>query len=133
MPFVRIDTPAGLDQARRTAIADAVFEAMAATLVIPAGDRFMLFHSDAEARVYDRSYMGVARSDATTFVDVRLRRGRSPEQKRAFYALLARLLHERIGLAPADLFIVLAENGSEDWSFGEGVAQMSPGETTPVA
>ena len=77
--------------------------------------------------------MGVARSDATIFVDVRLRRGRSPEQKRAFYALLARLLHERIGLAPADLFIVLSENGSEDWSFGEGIAQCPPGETAPVA
>ena len=133
MPIIRIDTPAGLEESRRTALADAVFEAMAATLIIPPGDRFMLFSSQPEARVYDRSFLGVARSDATIFVDVRLRRGRSPEQKRAFYALLARLLHERIGLAPADLFIVLSENGSEDWSFGEGIAQFAPGDTAPVA
>jgi hypothetical protein len=113
---------------RRSAISDAIFEAMAATLIIPPGDRFMIFTSAYGSRVYDRSFFGVTRTDETIFVDVRLRRGRSADQKRAFCAMPADLLKERIGLSPGDLFITLAENGSEDWSFGDGVAQMAPAE-----
>jgi phenylpyruvate tautomerase PptA (4-oxalocrotonate tautomerase family) len=123
MPLVRIEAPPDLDDARRAIVSDCIQEALVAAFSVPPDDRFHIFASRAGARVYDRSYLGIERTDGTIFIAVTLRRGRTVEQKRAFYASLARLLSERAGIAPADVFAVLTENGSEDWSFGDGIAQ----------
>jgi 4-oxalocrotonate tautomerase len=45
------------------------------------------------------------------------------EQKQAFYKRTVELLAERAGVRPEDVMITLSENGPEDWSFGNGVAQ----------
>jgi hypothetical protein len=58
-------------------------------------------------------------------VQVFLRRGRTAAQKRAFYARAATLL-AGAGVRPGDLLCVLTENGPEDWSFGDGIAQYAP-------
>ena len=127
MPFVRIDTPPGLGQQRREHISASVYEAMVATLGVPPDDLFQIFSSDASTRVYSRNFLGISRSDATIFIDVRLRRGRRDAQKREFYAQTVKLLVERIGIAPADVFITLSENDAPDWSFGNGIAQFASG------
>ena len=55
-------------------------------------------------------------------VRVTLAAGRTDEAKSAFYARLAELLAERIGLRPEDLAVILVENERTDWSFGRGQA-----------
>ena len=56
-------------------------------------------------------------------MQVFLRRGRTVEAKQAFYKRTVELLAERAGVRPEDVMITLSENGAEDWSFGNGVAQ----------
>ncbi len=42
---------------------------------------------------------------------------------KAFYALLARRLHEQLGVRTQDVLVSLVEVAKENWSFGDGVAQ----------
>jgi hypothetical protein len=51
-----------------------------------------------------------------------MRAGRPNEKKRA-YRTVAENLHMRLGVRKQDVMIVLAENESIDWSFGDGEAQ----------
>jgi len=110
----------------RQTISDVIDDAMRTTIDVPLNDRFHLF--TASNRIYDHSYLGIDRSDGTIFIAVTLRKGRTVEKKRAFYAAIADGLQERLGTRKEDVFIVLNENDLPDWSFGNGIAQYMPGE-----
>jgi phenylpyruvate tautomerase PptA (4-oxalocrotonate tautomerase family) len=56
-------------------------------------------------------------------VEITLRRGRPTEKKQTLYREIARRM-SATGLVHAeDILIVLRENDTPDWSFGNGVAQ----------
>ncbi len=122
MPLVRVDAVAA-DPQRLTAIGDTVHAALVDAFGIPPDDRFQVLRGSATDRVvYDPGFLGVDRDDGVVFVQVFLRRGRSDEQKRAFYAALAK--HSTsAGVEPRNLVVTLTENGLADWSFGNGEAQ----------
>lgn len=122
MPLVRVDAVAA-DPKRLTAIGDAVHAALADGFAIPADDRFQVLRGGAADRVvYDPGFSGVERDDGAVFVQVFLRRGRTDEQKRAFYRALAKHATSA-GVEPRNLLVSLVENGPADWSFGNGDAQ----------
>ncbi len=122
MPLVRIDAVAA-DPQRLTAIGDAVHAALIDAFGIPSDDRFQVLRGAAGDRVvYDPGYLGVERDDGVVFVQVFLRRGRTDEQKRAFYRALAKHAASA-GVEPRNLLVALTENGLADWSFGNGEAQ----------
>ncbi len=124
MPLVRIDLIRGRDSAEVEAIGAAVQEALVATMNVPQRDRFQVISEHEPGRfVYDREYLGVKRTDGIVFVQVFLSKGRTTEQKQAFYALAAKLLHEKARVRPEDVAITIGEGTREDWSFGNGVAQ----------
>lgn len=126
MPFVRIDLPAGRDEAFKAAVGDAIHDAMVATITIPDDDRFQVIseHAAAELR-YDRGYLGVDRSDQMIFAQITMKRGRSRAQKRALYAGIAKNLGQRLSWRPEDVMVILSENELIDWSFGKGEAQIA--------
>jgi Tautomerase enzyme len=122
MPLVRIDAVAA-DPQRLTAIGDAVHAALIDAFGIPTDDRFQVLRGAAGDRVvYDPGFLGVERDDGVVFVQVFLRRGRTDEQKRAFYRALAKHATSA-GVEPRNLVVTLTENGLADWSFGNGEAQ----------
>lgn len=124
MPLVRIDLRRGKPREYRQTLADGVYEAMREAIGIPENDRFILVSEhDADNLSYDRHYLGIDRSDDFVSVQVTLRRGRSVEAKQALYRGITERLSRAPGVRPADVLITLVENGPEDWSFGEGVAQ----------
>jgi phenylpyruvate tautomerase PptA (4-oxalocrotonate tautomerase family) len=57
------------------------------------------------------------------FVEITLRRGRGVVQKQALYREIAERMSATGLVRPEDLLIVLHENDTADWSFGNGVAQ----------
>jgi phenylpyruvate tautomerase PptA (4-oxalocrotonate tautomerase family) len=123
MPLVRIDLIAGRTEPQVTAIGEAVQEALVETMNVPQRDRFQVVTEHPPNRLrYDKSYLGVERSDGIVLVQVFLSKGRTTEQKQAFYATLARRL-ERAGVRPEDVTISIVESTREDWSFGNGIAQ----------
>ncbi len=124
MPLVRIDLARGKTEHYRRTIGDVVYEAMIATLNVPANDRFQIIaeHSDSDF-IIDKTYLGVERTDDVIVIQVTLNAGRSVELKRAFYKAVADALHERLQLRREDVFINLVETAKENWSFGNGEAQ----------
>jgi len=124
MPLVRIDLRRGKPREYRQALADGVYEAMREAIGIPENDRFILVSEhDADNLSYDRHYLGIERDDDFVSVQITLRRGRSVEAKQALYRNITERLSRSPGVLPADVLITLVENGPEDWSFGNGVAQ----------
>lgn len=125
MPLLRLTTRPTRDAATRKAIANTVHQVLIATLVAPADDRFQLIDTrDGSGFVADPAYLGMDRRDPV-LIEVTCRRGRSDDQKRAFYAGLARALAP-LGVAGDDLIVVITENEAIDWSFGRGIAQYAP-------
>jgi phenylpyruvate tautomerase PptA (4-oxalocrotonate tautomerase family) len=124
MPLVRLT--GAYDGAVLSAAGEAVHEAMAETLGVPADDVFRVLDAvAADAILADPGYLGIRR-ERPLFVEVTLRAGRSDEQKRAFYRRVAELIAERAGVRGSDVLVVLRENGLADWSFGDGIAQYAP-------
>jgi 4-oxalocrotonate tautomerase len=124
MPLVRIDLRRGMPREYRQALADGVYEAMRESIGIPENDRFILVSEhDAENLSYDRHYLGIERGDDFVSVQITLRRGRSVEAKQALYRGITERLARSPGVPSGDVLITLVENGPEDWSFGNGVAQ----------
>jgi 4-oxalocrotonate tautomerase len=124
MPLARIDLPSGRSPDYGLAIGDVVYDALVATLGVPADDRFQVItEHDASGLVVDPTYLGITRSADAVIIQVTLNEGRSVELKKAFYAAVADGLHQRVGLARADVVINLVEVKKENWSFGNGEAQ----------
>jgi phenylpyruvate tautomerase PptA (4-oxalocrotonate tautomerase family) len=124
MPFVEIFVPETRPPDQRRKLADAVHAALVEALQIPADDRFQVIRPVArEDLVYDPGYLAVARSPELVIVRVTLRRGRSTAKKRALYRAIADHAARALGMRTEDVFVVLTENETPDWSFGAGVAQ----------
>jgi phenylpyruvate tautomerase PptA (4-oxalocrotonate tautomerase family) len=124
MPLVRIT--GSHEPATLRLIGDAVHDALVAAVGIPPDDRFQILDRVPEdATVADRNFLDVAR-ERPLFVEITLRAGRSVGVKRALYRAVADGAHARAGVRPEDVTIVLHENSTADWSFGNGVAQYQP-------
>jgi phenylpyruvate tautomerase PptA (4-oxalocrotonate tautomerase family) len=124
MPLVRIDLRKGTKPAFRRAVAESVHRAMVETIKVPEQDRFqVLTEHDADALIYDPSYLGIARTDSVIFIQITLNAGRTVEARKALYARIAQLLRESAGVRPEDVFVSLVEVSKENWSFGNGIAQ----------
>ena len=124
MPLVRIDLREGTSPEYRKALGDGVHRAMIEALAIPPDDRFQVItEHPPEGLIYDRTYLGIQRSDKVVFVQITMSAGRRPQQKRKFFQRMAEILAESPGLKPRDLVINLVEVAWENWSFGNGEAQ----------
>lgn len=123
MPLVRISHRSGLSEAYRRALSDGVQEAMAATVNVPADDRFHILTEHASGLVFDAHYLGIERSPEWVAIQITLRKGRTVEMKQALYRRIVENLAVRPGLRPEDVLICLVENDLPDWSFGMGEAQ----------
>jgi hypothetical protein len=92
------------------------------------GDRYQIVHEHPVSRmVIKDTGLGITRTANVVVVHVTTR-PRPQAQKVDFYARLARYLHERCDVDPADLMVSCVENSDGDWSFGYGRAQFLTGE-----
>ncbi|HEY1467399.1 MAG TPA: tautomerase family protein [Candidatus Acidoferrum sp.] len=124
MPLVRVDLREGTSPDYRKALGDGVQRALIEALAIPPDDRFQVItEHPPDGLIYDRTYLGIQRSDKIVFVQITLSAGRKPQQKRKLFQRLAEILAESPGLKPQDLLINIMEVAWENWSFGNGEAQ----------
>src|SRR5208282_4776522 len=120
MPLLRFDLVVGRTDDQLAALLDAAHEAMLDAFHVPVGDRYQIVHEHPASRmVIKDTGLGITRTADVVVVHVTTR-PRSQAQKVDFYARLARYLHERCGVDPADLMVSCVENSDEDWSFGYG-------------
>lgn len=113
MPLVRIEIIKGKSSEYKKAVLDSVHDGLENALGIEAWDRFQrLYELDEEC--FERS---PEKSDKFTMIEITMFPGRTKEQKAQVIAQITRLLGERAGIAPADIFIVLSEPPLENWGF----------------
>jgi 4-oxalocrotonate tautomerase len=126
MPLVRIDLLEGKTPEYREQVGRVVYDAMLEALGVPKNDRFQVITEHAKAGLqFDRTYLGIERSDDCVFLQITLNAGRTLDAKKRFYKAVADGLHEKLQLRRQDVFINLVEVQKENWSFGNGEAQYS--------
>jgi 4-oxalocrotonate tautomerase len=126
MPLVRIDLLEGKTPEYREQLGRVVYDAMLEALGVPKNDRFQVITEHSRTALqFDRTYLGIERSDDCVFLQITLNAGRTLEVKKRFYKAVADGLHEKLKLRREDVFINLVEVQKENWSFGNGEAQYS--------
>ncbi|CAG9194882.1 tautomerase family protein [Paraburkholderia caribensis] len=124
MPFTRIALRAGKPAAYRQALTQGIQRALIAEFNVPEDDIFMVItEHDGSNIVYDRNYLGIARSDDLVLIQLTVTNSRTQEQKKALFKRIADNLAEHPGVRREDVFINLVEVLKENWSFGNGIAQ----------
>jgi len=126
MPFIRVSY---IDQQYETRqlqlISQTIMEALITHFHVPEDDCFQVFHAHKrEEFVYSSNYLNTARTDGLLFIQITCKSGRTTEQKTSLYQTLATTLSSALSMRKEDVFIVIAETEFEDWSFGNGIAQM---------
>src|SRR5262245_26142656 len=117
MPLVRIDLREGKPASYMHAIGEAIQRAMMEHLDVPEREHFQIITArNQEQLIYNPGYLDIERTDDVVVIQIFLSRGRTTEQKQAFYARAAELLQENPGMRPQDVLISLVENTREDWS-----------------
>jgi len=124
MPLVKIATQKALNAVERSCLSQAIQEGIENDLKAPPNDRFQIFTDHPSGLIYDKNYLGIERSEGIVFIQVFLKKGRSPEMKKCFYSTICKKLGS-LGFRKEDVFITLTENDSIDWSFGNGEAQLA--------
>ncbi|WP_270170660.1 tautomerase family protein [Paenibacillus sp. SYP-B4298] len=126
MPFIRVSylkLKYDADQLKR--ISHTIMNTLIQHFNVPEDDLFQAFHAhDSQEFIYSNNYLGIERSDGLLFIQITLKSGRTTNQKTRFYETLAQQLSMTIPMRKEDVFIVLVGNELEDWSFGNGRAQM---------
>jgi phenylpyruvate tautomerase PptA (4-oxalocrotonate tautomerase family) len=131
LPLVRISLTRPTDPGAALAIGEAVHRAMVETINVPADDKFQIITDGASAHVVAApEYLGIRHSSAVTIVQITLNAGRTVERKRALYARIADLLEAEHDIPRADVIISLIEVEKENWSFGDGIAQYAPADSS---
>ena len=124
MPLARIDLRRGKPPAYRKAICDGIYRALRETFNVPENDRFLVVNEhDADNFIHAESYLGIAYSNDLVIIQITVSDTRTTTTKQALFARIAALLTENPGLRKEDVFINLVECKTENWSFGNGVAQ----------
>jgi phenylpyruvate tautomerase PptA (4-oxalocrotonate tautomerase family) len=122
MPLVTITIRRGKDAAFKSAVLNAVHNALVASGV-PQADRFhRVLELSAEDFRYDASYPDLSspRTDDFVLIEVLLSTGRSVKVKRKIAVDLIDGLRQAPGLDPEDVMLVFKETLWENWSFGGG-------------
>ena len=124
MPIVRITLRAGTTVRTHQLIADGVHKAMVKVWGIPEKDRFLIIDErPAEAMIFDPAYLLDGRRENVVCVEITVAPGRPTELKREFYRTVADNL-QAAGVRREDVFILLYETHRENWSVGNGEAQL---------
>jgi phenylpyruvate tautomerase PptA (4-oxalocrotonate tautomerase family) len=128
VPLVRIDLGKSYSPEVRQTIGEVIYQAMTEIANVPPHDRFQILtlHDDNQLAYPQRGYLGNNYTPGIIFIQVLWVAGRSTEVKKAFYRRIADRLHAEIGVRAEDVWITLAENAREDWSFGGGDMQYAP-------
>jgi len=124
MPLVCIDLQKGKDASYRQKAGRIVYDAMVASIGVPAHDHFQVIgEHGAENFIFDPDYLGIHRTSDLIMVQIFLNEGRSVGQKQALYKAIADGLSAELKVRPQDVLITLVDVKKENWSFGNGIAQ----------
>lgn len=126
MPFARISLLKGKSPDYLRALSDSIHQAMVETFNVPPADRFQIIHQHEPGElIFYRNYLAGPRSDDYVLISITTGKPRTTEMRKALFRRTVELLHHSPGLRPEDVMIVISTSEPDEWSFGDGLAQMA--------
>jgi phenylpyruvate tautomerase PptA (4-oxalocrotonate tautomerase family) len=124
MPLVQISLRKSTSQHHAERVGEVVHRAMVNAIGIPEDDHFQIItEHEAGGLVYDRSFLGIERTDGIVIIQITLAEGRTRDQKKKLYKQISDALSDELDIRPEDVFVGLLEVSVENFSFGNGEAQ----------
>lgn len=125
MPFVNIYLPERYPKELKNTISLSVHESLMEIFNIPEDDYFQVIHPvSPENLIFPDCYLDISHASDLIYVQVICGPGRTVEMKKSLYSVISRKVSERTHVLSNDIIIVLNETSLENWSFGQGKAQM---------
>lgn len=125
MPLVNIYLPENYSKELKKTISLSVHESLMEMFNIPEDDYFQVIHSvSVENLIFPDCYLGISHTPDLIYVQIICGPGRTKEMKKSLYSLISQKVSERTHVLSNDIIIVLNETSLENWSFGQGKAQM---------
>jgi len=127
MPLIHIHLVKGKSPKYIQAVCDGIHNALKTAWRIPENDRFQIVSEHKKEHFYfDKTIWGVKRSDDLILINI-TSISRSVAQKKKLYKEFVTVLGKNPKVRKEDIFCSIVTIGREDWSFGNGVAQLTQG------
>lgn len=115
MPVVHVSLIQGRTALQKQELLDQLHHALAETLRLPVHDRTQILHEYAA----EDFIVPPGKTNGYTLIEVTMFSGRSKDIKQALFSRVAERL-AAVGIAPADIFIVLNEQPLDNWGVRGG-------------
>lgn len=131
MPLVHIHLMKGKTPKYIRNLRDGIHQALQNAWKIPSNDRFQLVSEYKKDHFYfDNTIWGIKRSDNLIAIYI-TSSPRTTAMKKKLYRELVKVLGENPKVRKEDIFVTIVTVGREDWSFGNGIAQLTVPSLTP--
>lgn len=129
MPFVHVYYPEGqLKKEELKKVSNRIHHSLFEHFNIPEDDYFQMYLPyPSNQFFYDPHYLlegEEKRTEKMIHVSITCAPGRTINQKRKLYQSISEAFDNLLGFSTTDIFITLNETAAENWSFGQGIAQM---------
>ncbi|EOO26809.1 hypothetical protein ICM_01150 [Bacillus cereus BAG1X2-3] len=129
MPFVKIYYPENiLNEEKLGEIGKCIHLSLIEHFNIPENDYFQMFLPYQQNKfLYNPYYLlerGEKRTENMIYVSITCGPGRTVQQKKDLYQSVSLKIPQYSDVKVSDIFITLNETAAENWSFGQGIAQM---------
>jgi phenylpyruvate tautomerase PptA (4-oxalocrotonate tautomerase family) len=124
MPLIQIHLAKGKSPKYIRAVTDGIHKALIKAWKIPENDRFQLVSEYKKSHFhFDKTIWGVKRSNNVIAIYITSIE-RSLEMKTNLYQELVKELGKNPKVRKEDIFVIIVHTGRENWSFGNGSAQL---------
>ncbi|MBE5107475.1 tautomerase family protein [Bacillus thuringiensis] len=129
MPFVNVYYPEGqLNKEELKTVSNSIHYSLIEHFEVPENDYFQMFLPYRPNQFfYDPHYLlegEKKRTEKIMHVSITCGPGRTINQKKSLYQSISKTISNHLKISTTDIFITLNETPVENWSFGQGVAQM---------
>ncbi|RAS77182.1 tautomerase family protein [Priestia endophytica] len=129
MPFVHVYYPKSQGEEKELKkVSEEIHKSLITYFNIPAEDYFQLFSPyDLGQFYYHSNYLlehKAKRTEKMILISITCAPGRTVQQKTGLYQAIVDAFNEHFNIPIENIFITLNETHRENWSFGQGKAQM---------
>ncbi|MFD2618419.1 MULTISPECIES: tautomerase family protein [Terrilactibacillus] len=129
MPFVNVYYPEGLSNKEELEkVSKSIHHSLIEHFEVPENDYFQMFFPYLSNQFFYDPYYLIERDKKRTenmmHVSITCGPGRTVNQKKNLYQSISKAISNHLNISTTDIFITLNETSAENWSFGQGVAQM---------
>jgi 4-oxalocrotonate tautomerase len=124
MPLIHVHLTEGKTPKYIQALCEGIHKALRTAWKIPANDRFQMVSEHRKGHFhFDKTIWGVKHSNNVIVICITSIK-RSQNMKKALYTELVKVLGKNPKVRKEDVFVSITQVEKEDWSFGNGIAQL---------